>query len=529
MIVNDALSSILTLQSWSIANSLFVILNATNLFMLMFAVIIFQVWAEVGQEGEDEGNKGLLGLNRAEIRLILACGVFMFAMMPVFPLTVNTLTLDQNKSEQCGVAVSSGHTNSSSSSFNNKQVKVPLWWVFWHAVSQGLTNASVASIPCTYDVSNSLLALSQMSVKSEPLRQELQDFYQQCYTRAYLAMKAGAREGKVTASDYNTANWIGGEYFLTANPAMPSSTYHGLQAENAVFNFPYNPVRDNPIQQRYRRTAVDTTAAYPSCYDWWTSNQVKADGNRAGLRWRTGEHIANQNLPLAKQVLYKGGLFDKLMGNRTTEVERMDMLIERSLSIENLSTGGRVVRGYGQVLDKSWGHELGEVWNLGAGSVGVIFGQILTGPAMFIVRQAMPMLQVILMSFVVIAAPIVLTISAYRVSTLMSLTLTYTGLMFLTFWWELCRSLDSRLLAAVYQNHENLNPITGSLNFMDDMILQLALFILYIMMPAIWFGLLGFAGYKVNALSMDNALNKIGQITYQGSQVAINKAKQVTK
>ena len=100
-------------------------------------------------------------------------------------------------------------------------------------------------------------------------------------------------------------------------------------------------------------------------------------------------------------------------------------------------------------------------------------------------------------------------------------TLTYAGLMFLTFWWELCRSLDSRLLGAVYQNHENLNPITGSLNFMDDMILQLALFILYIMMPAIWFGLLGFAGYKVNALSMDTALEKINTDTKKGADRVI--------
>jgi hypothetical protein len=137
----------------------------------------------------------------------------------------------------------------------------------------------------------------------------------------------------------------------------------------------------------------------------------------------------------------------------------------------------------------------------------------------------MPMLQSILMSFVIIASPIVLTISIYNINTLMSLSLVYGGLGFLTFWWELCRSLDSRLLESVYAMHENFNPITGTLNYMDDAILKFVIIILYVMMPMIWFGLLGFAGYKVNALGIDSSINKISQTTQQGSQIITGKMK----
>ncbi|GLO64083.1 hypothetical protein MACH09_45910 [Vibrio sp. MACH09] len=120
------------------------------------------------------------------------------------------------------------------------------------------------------------------------------------------------------------------------------------------------------------------------------------------------------------------------------------------------------------------------------------------------------------MTFVIIASPIVLTIGSFNVMTLMSLSLTYAGLAMLTFWWELCRSIDSKLLEGLYSMHDNLNPITGTLNIIDDAVLKFVIIILYVMMPLIWFGLLGFAGYKVNALGIDSALDKIQSASQKG-------------
>ncbi|MFA0098602.1 conjugal transfer protein TraG N-terminal domain-containing protein, partial [Vibrio splendidus] len=115
------------------------------------------------------------------------------------------------------------------------------------------------------------------------------------------------------------------------------------------------------------------------------------------------------------------------------------------------------------------------------------------------------MLQSLLLIVVVIASPIVLTVSNYSMMTLMSLSLSYTGLLFLTFWWELCRSLDSKLLEAVYSMHDNFNPITGTINSMDDSILAFVMITFYVVVPAIWFGVLGYASYRVNGVSMDSA------------------------
>ena len=137
MVVNDTLSAILTLEGWYIANKFMVILNQTNIFVFMLSVIVFQVWTDVLQEGEDEGNKGLLGLNRIEIKMILSFWVFFFSVLPIIPIQVNTLILNQTASNQCGVGISSGATNSNLSDFNGETVSVPVWWYVWHSISQG--------------------------------------------------------------------------------------------------------------------------------------------------------------------------------------------------------------------------------------------------------------------------------------------------------------------------------------------------------------------------------------------------------
>lgn len=86
MVVNDPLSSVLTLEGWYIANKIMMVLNQSNLLIFVLTVIVFQVWYDVAQEGEDEGNKGLLSLNRTETKM-------MFALLSVFlPSCLSTLS-----------------------------------------------------------------------------------------------------------------------------------------------------------------------------------------------------------------------------------------------------------------------------------------------------------------------------------------------------------------------------------------------------------------------------------------------------
>ncbi|MGL5394970.1 MAG: conjugal transfer protein TraG N-terminal domain-containing protein, partial [Shewanella sp.] len=98
MVVNDYLTLFLTLQAWIISNKIFYLLSSANLLVLPLAIIVFNTMTEAMREGEDEGNKGLLSLNRSAVGLVLAIAAYIFAMVPSQSLRLDTLTYNNVRS-----------------------------------------------------------------------------------------------------------------------------------------------------------------------------------------------------------------------------------------------------------------------------------------------------------------------------------------------------------------------------------------------------------------------------------------------
>jgi hypothetical protein len=58
---------------------------------------------------------------------------------------------------------------------------------------------------------------------------------------------------------------------------------------------------------------------------------------------------------------------------------------------------------------------------------------------------------------------------------------------------------------------------------MDDSILKFVMIVFYVIVPAIWFGILGYASYRVNGVSMDSALEKVHKTASDGSRIVVNR------
>ncbi len=59
--------------------------------------------------------------------------------------------------------------------------RAPLWWALIHIVTKSITAASIASIPCSYDLSSVSNNLANDKIDSPSLRREIQDFINDCY------------------------------------------------------------------------------------------------------------------------------------------------------------------------------------------------------------------------------------------------------------------------------------------------------------------------------------------------------------
>lgn len=530
MVVNDYFTLFLTLQAWVISNKIYYLLSAANILVIPMVLIILQSMFGAMAEGEDEGNKGLLSLNRSGVGLLLSFSVYLFAMAPNQTLNLKTLTYNDVRSQQCGVSLTKPGNNTGSSwdaafeSLGGETALVPAWWKLMHGLSVGVTNASVSSIPCSYDITRSNLKMSEVSIQSPALQQETQQFYNQCFAKARSAMVYNTyQKSAVSDADFNRALWLGDSYFLSSNPNATNTVYSGIQASDPVPTVPYKESRDKAVNEelasRWRDQHVDKDA-YPMCDEWWSHSSY-------GLRGRLAKEIQKYSPDIYRDVMQPQGWFDELWSGEKTAKDREDMLIQRALSVGNIKASGRTTRGYGAVLDKTGDRFVAEMWGSVVGGVGLEVGRAFMEPAFFILREALPIFQALILSMMIMVNPIVLVLGMYQWRVLATMSVAYFGVVYFTFWWEWCRSLESKLLTAMYGGHEGINPITGAMNMLDSEIIRVVLLIMYILVPGIWLAILGFAGYQISSLSsgFNQGLGHIKGATEQGAKEVVNKLK----
>ncbi|MFA0077678.1 conjugal transfer protein TraG N-terminal domain-containing protein [Vibrio artabrorum] len=528
MITQDLLNLTLLSQGWYIANRLWHLINDSGFTVFIFLLIVVNVWFEALQEGADEGNKATLAMNRVVAQWISAGLVLILGVIPVIPISMSTLTFNQDASQQCGAYITKGSSNPNHTLVDGQVIQTPILWALMHALAQGFNTAMVSALPCEGDITRTVLDLDNAHITSPILKQEVQMFYEQCYTRAKLALNTAGREGKVEEEAFDTANWIAGKTFFQARPNAPFSSYTTLQTREPVFDFPFNAERDTPKQTQYNKNAdIDKRRTYPMCDEWWQTREKdpRTITKPAGLKFRLYVDLAHHYPGVTEDIIHNRGVFERLIFGETTREDRLDMYLERVLSPSNQKNRGAISKGYGQRIDGNLAANTIGAVNIVAGTASLAVGQALAGPIFFIVRESLPMIQAILMAVLVIAAPIVSLIGLFRAGVLMSLLITYFGLVTLTFWWDLGMWMESNLLESIYKAHATVNPIsqltsniiTMTSNVIDDGILSMTLMVYYVAITSVWLGLLGYAGYKTSAVSVGSFINDIEQTTTKGS------------
>ena len=150
--------------------------------------------------------------------------------------------------------------------------------------------------------------------------------------------------------------------------------------------------------------------------------------------------------------------------------------------------------GYGGNADFTLDNAAARVASIG----GTALGSLAAFPAFDAMRQALPMVQAILLMAIYVMLPLILAFAAYEFKTVITLTFVIFALSFLTFWWELARWLDSWLLTALYSSdtHSRFN-MAGLQNSTDDLIMNLVMGAMFIVLPAVWLGALSWAGVRI--------------------------------
>lgn len=512
MITNSYLEYFLTLLGWVINNGLWVILTDTGLFALPLIFKIVGIWLKVREEGEDEGNKGMLSLPRIESVLYGAFVVMLACCVPVIDVSLQTLEFDISREKICGRWAPKAPDESGYapvvSSLNHQTPAMPVWWVLVHKLSKGITQATVATIPCRPDLRQIRFEVQHTRIKNKALAQELQDFTNDCYSLALYQWKRDDQGQSTDESLLRDIEWIGSRTFL-------KDYYPDLQSKLPRKLFPWTESRDSG-----RPDTGD--GGYPACNEWWSSADT-------GLKARVKAQ-ADPDMWLRISAAFK------MIGSIGTSDYQgyQEAVIRRMAGPQNLtvSQDGRAFMGYGANADVTITNGVTRL----AGATANVFGSIQAFPALDSMRQALPMVQGILLMAIYIMLPLLLAFSGYEFKTVITLTFALFALNFLTFWWELARWLDSWMTTALYSSDthsrfNSFNSYAGLLNSEDDVIMNFVMGTMFIVLPMVWVGALSWAGINIGQ-SVGSAISSGGsnvkKITEAGVQAVTSAIKAVT-
>ncbi|MCT1032268.1 conjugal transfer protein TraG N-terminal domain-containing protein, partial [Pseudomonas aeruginosa] len=185
----------------------------------------------------------------------------------------------------------------------------------------------------------------------------------------------------------------------------------------------------------------------------------------------------------------------------------------------------------GNVYTDYGGQVGGTVWNglaRAGGTLGVAMGSLAYFPAMDMVRQALPMVMSFLKMAMVICIPMVLVIGTYQLKVAMTMTVVFFAMMFVDFWFQLARYIDSTILDAFYGSgspHLSFDPVMGLNTATQDAILNFVMGSMFIALPVFWIASLSWAGISAGKVlegltsgtrAIEKAGEKGGQFTEGG-------------
>ncbi|MGJ8518380.1 conjugal transfer protein TraG N-terminal domain-containing protein [Carnimonas bestiolae] len=493
--VNDYLEQVVLMIGWVVNNAIWDVLNTTGMAIIPFVALLLGEWFKVRQDGFDEGNKGALWINRVETKALGMVVCYGFTCAPIMGLSFQPVDVHQRQDgggQSCSVNVIGGGNwgSNTNNAIDGQTANIPVWWAFVHAVSKGITNASVAAIPCQPDLTAIATEIDTQSIKDPALAREVGQFQRQCYGPARDKL---FREGKIDAKDAADTDWLGSRFFQNTN-----GYYNSLYASNPVPGFPYEASRDEA-----RPNTGPGQPGYPSCSQWWS-------GGENSLYSRLHDQIDTNvwDSLSAASSFFSGGM-------QTAQ----DAAIRRLVSPKSGAANGNqrgIVSGYGSNTSEDGTYDtmdmaVGEVASSVAGFAGSVVGGLTGKAGMDMLRQSLPMVQYILIMAIVICLPFVVVVSGYSFRVVGTATFGLFGLWYLTFWWEMARWLNNNLVELLYGSEgASISWLSMGTSAYDQGVLLFVQWATYLLFPGIWMGTLAWAGHSVGN-QLAGAINNGGK------------------
>ena len=436
MTVDSYLELFTTLFGWTFYNILWDVLLGTGIVFLPFLGILIDNWREPAEGGEFGTVTGL-SLRRMELQLFIALLVVVLAGQPaaLTPLNAAALnytpppTLIDPTPPTATVAASQSTYGSTGFTGSPATVNIPVWWYAVLSMTSGFNHAVVEGLPSAADMRTYEQQARLATIADPRLRQEVSDFFSQCYIPArskYQAERPATAAVNASLSTYgpDDPDWMGSHVY-----GNTAGYYDTLRPTTQVAGWAYNAARDTEYDP-----ASPPTWGKPYCKEWWEDSSIglrgklvnEADATSAGF---SGLVVAVAPA-LASEQQYDA-VARTVLTNSPPTWSNNDLVAHNSGSTGLLSTAENIVKG-----------------GLAAG--GVITASAMFSVTMTAVLQALPMVQAVLLLGIYALLPMVVVLSRYSISMMVVGAMAIFTVKFWSVLWYLALWVDQNLIASMY-------------------------------------------------------------------------------
>ncbi len=485
MSVTSYLSLYITLLGWQQYQNLWGLVVGTGLIYLPFiGVITHSIVTPFTSMGAKSAAQ--IALRRALINVMMGLLVIMFTALPAVHLDPKILHYDP-LCDSSSTQATPGHTGTTYDSVFPvpTNVKVPIFWYFVMAFSNGITHAADDGLSCSpIDYRLIHQELNTAKIQDPNLKQETLQFYSDCYVPAYSKYLSGdlseSHKSQIneilTQYGQDDVSWLGSQVFLKV-----SGFYNAFQASQPIDGFPFDSSRDAEEGQ------VDDHSKWgePSCTDWWNDFS-------SGLHERL--------IHILPEIVVSG---IQKTGEKQGALEDVAIktLIDHSFDSQNF---GDEVRGYESLDDNTSGNYLSRYVTA---PLGVVFHSFSFFSKMHLLINALPLIQGALLFSMYVFLAIAIPFSSYRMTFSIMGAFMIFSVIFCSYIWHLVQWFDNYLIQALYPDLFGVAGMGGVLSAASTygsnvIFTNMVIGTLYLVMPIIWFVVMSWAGFQAgHALS----------------------------
>ena len=495
MPVGSPLEMYTTVLGWHIYNGFWDLIAHTGLVLIPFGWMALNNMVEA-RKSASKTDVGIKAFRRTEVELITAFFVMFLFAVPSIHLRTATVKYIHSSCELNGTQLERttqsktfGATRSTYDQnvgepiiaiLDGSQPGIPPVWYLMASYMRAIPEALKQTLPCNPDLRLLATDLQNAAIQNLYLRDELAMFQRDCWhpsVNQFLREKPEIPGG----DDKNIKrdiSWAGSNFFL-----QTPGYYDSFRVKEPLKSFSYDQVRDETKMTPEHAQG----RGMPYCREWWQSPSE-------GLRERL---LTDADMESNLNWRY---LVRRAFGQ--DERQARDALLYTILSMDTKVRANKLTNAYPRdtfLGSKALGRATGEL-KASAATAGLAAAAPILYTGIFVIKQAAPIFQAVILMFIVAMLPVLLTISGFQIKPAIALMFTMASVHFWSFIFALIHWLDTSLWSGATNDTSigwnTLSPFNAT-EKSTFLVFDYVIGSLYIMLPLFLTVLMSIAGAKV--------------------------------